>query len=420
MRVLLFEDNACEELAPIALMRPVFELLCGRECLRSRVLSALRPQEWGVSVRPWLADVYQELYPACHVNDDAWASQKTTLLVNGRWMPDGLLSTECFSDGQVGVVGADIAWILLSASELRELQGSWQAAGDLASSRPVVDTGGVMIRHPWDLVRQNPMQLQRDFADGGLSQSPSADHVQCLGDPTDVYVSELATIDPYVVIDCRNGPVSIGSHVHVQPFTRIEGPCHIGAESQLFRAHVRSGTTIGPVCRVGGEVEESILHGYVTKYHEGFLGHSYVCPWVNFGAMTTTSDLKNNYGNISVPLQGRLVGTGMNKVGTFFGDHAKTAIDSMFNTGSSIGVMSMVLPGGGLLPRHVPSFASVHVGSLSLNWSLENGLEAARVAMPRRGQRLTPAMEQQLRAVFDLTQEERDRAFARAERKRAV
>ncbi len=141
---------------------------------------------------------------------------------------------------------------------------------------------------------------------------------------------------------------------------------------------------------------------------------------MNFGAMTTTSDLKNNYGNISVPLQGQLVGTGMNKVGSFFGDHVKTAIDSMFNTGSSIGVMSMVLPAGGLLPRHVPSFSCVNRGCLSLSWTIEQGLEAARVAMPRRGRELTPAMETQLRAVYELTQEERDRAFSWAEQRRAV
>ncbi|MCH2201870.1 MAG: hypothetical protein MK102_07860 [Fuerstiella sp.] len=416
MRVLLFEDKACSTLAPIALLRPAFELLCGRSSLRSRVQSAVPTAEWGVSVRPWLVDVYAEAQSDCHVNDDEWTTKGVTLLINGRWIPKGRLTVESFTDGLVGIADSEVAWAVLNGSELSELSGNWDALTEFVSSRPTVDVGGSMIRYPWDLVNRNRDQLQYDFENSGMSQVPASDHVQCLGDPADVYVSELAVIDPYVVIDTRSGPVSIGSRAHVQSFTRLEGPCHIGSDSQLFRAHVRRGTTIGPMCRVGGEIEESILHGYVTKYHDGFLGHSYVCPWVNIGAMTTTSDLKNNYSNVKVPLHGRGIDSGMNKVGTFFGDHTKTAIGSLFNTGSSIGVMSMVLPADGLLPRHVPSFSAISSGNLSLQWTLESGLETARIAMPRRGKELTPVMEAQLRAVYDLTQEERDRAFLREER----
>ena len=147
----------------------------------------------------------------------------------------------------------------------------------------------------------------------------------------------------------------------IQSFTRIEGPCFIGERTQLFRALIREGTTIGPVCRVGGEIEECIFQGYSNKYHEGFLGHSYVCPWVNIGAMSTTSDLKSDYSNVKVPLEGTPIDSGSPKVGSFIGDHVKTAINSMFNTGSSIGVMAMVLPGGPLLPKFIPSFSMISV-----------------------------------------------------------
>jgi len=419
-RILLVEDDQCQSLTPVALLRPAFELLCGHQSLRSRVRSACPTGEWGVAVRSWLADGYAEEHPECHVNDEFWIQQGPTIVVNGRWIPDGLLTAEKFEPETVGIAGSEVAWIRLTSREMAELQGDWNSLADLAKNKRVVDTGGVLFRYPWELVRRNPDQLMRDFADAGVSQMPAPGEVQCQGDPTDIYVSERAVIDPYVVIDARNGPVSIGHDVHVLPFTRIEGPCHIASKSQLFRAHVRSGTTVGPVCRVGGEVEESILHSHVTKYHEGFLGHSYVCPWVNFGAMTTTSDLKNNYSNVKVPLEGRPISTGMNKVGTFFGDHTKTAIDSMFNTGSSIGVMCMVLPDGGLLPRHVPSFSSVQSGTLSRNWTLESGLETARVAMARRDCELTEALEEQLRTVFEMTSDERNRAFARAARLQVV
>jgi len=420
MRVLLFEDECCQSLAPIALLRPAFELMCGHQSLRSRIRTALPNADWGVATRHWLNDVYAEEHPDCHVNDEFWMHRGPTLLINGRWIPDGLLAEDSFGSAAAGTIGSEVAWIFLDDREIAELQHDWDSLPEFAAKRTTTEAGGILVRYPWELVARNPKQLRYDFADAGVSQLPTGDDVHCLGDPADVYVSERAVIDPYVVIDARNGPVSIGHDVHIQPFTRIEGPCYIASKSQLFRAHVRAGTTIGPVCRIGGEIEESILHGFVTKYHEGFLGHSYVSPWVNFGAMTTTSDLKNNYAPIKVPLTGRPIDTGMNKVGTFFGDHSKTAIDSMFNTGSSIGVMCMVLPDGGLLPRHIPSFSSVRYGTLSMSWTLRSGMESARVAMSRRGLRLTEAMENQLRTVYDLTQPERDLAFARTTRRKAV
>ena len=145
------------------------------------------------------------------------------------------------------------------------------------------------------------------------------------------------------VIDQRRRDLGGFEVGRVLPFTRIEGPAYIGRESQLFRAHIREGTSIGPVCRIGGELEASIVHGWCNKYHDGFLGHSYVCPWVNLGALTTNSDLKNDYSPVRVPLAGESLDTGSTKVGCFIGDHTKTALASLINTGSSIGVMTMEL-----------------------------------------------------------------------------
>ena len=110
---------------------------------------------------------------------------------------------------------------------------------------------------------------------------------------------------PYTVFDTTNGPIILGPNVWVQPFTRIEGPCSIAADTQLFRANIRGSVTIGPTCRIGGEVEASIVHGYSNKYHEGFLGHAYVGEWVNLGAITSNSDLRNDYGEVQVPAPGR-------------------------------------------------------------------------------------------------------------------
>lgn len=415
MRILLYEDSHAEDLSPVALLRPVFELICGRDCLRRRLQRWFPTAEFGAWVRPWLAEAYAESQPELTVNNESWLRQGPVLLINGRWLPERRLSPLDFMSHQAGFIDGNPAWLLCEGDELAELLPDNLATSlnHLAGTRRITATNGHFIRYPWDLIHQNAAQLIRDFTDEGLSHRPAFEHVQVLGDPADVYISSQATLDPYVVIDARSGPVSIDRDTQIQSFTRIEGPCHIGRGTQVYRALIRKGTTIGDHCRVGGEIEESILHGYVNKYHEGFLGHSYVCPWVNIGAMSSTSDLKNDYGNIKVPLSGLLIDSGMTKVGSFIGDHSKAALDSMFNTGSSIGVMTMVIPGGRLLPRHIPSFSCVMWGQLSPDWSMESAIETARLVMNRRGQLLTPAAERLLRIVFERTAGERQTAMQR-------
>ncbi|MCX7387099.1 MAG: putative sugar nucleotidyl transferase [Planctomycetales bacterium] len=409
MRILLFEDARAEDLTPIALVRPVFELVCGRDSLRRRLQRWFPEADFGVWVRPWLVDAYAEEQPTITVNNLNWIRSGKVLVVNGRWLPERRLTDLDFVTHQTGFVDGHPAWMLIPGEELGELmQGDPATAlGQYANSQRGLPTSGCWIQYPWDLVSQNAAQLIRDFTDEGVSDFPKLEHVQVLGDPTDVYISRRAEIDPYVVIDARSGPVSIDRDAKIQSFTRIEGPCHIGRGSQLFRALVRKGTTIGEHCRVGGEIEASVMHSYVNKYHEGFVGHSYICPWVNIGAMSCTSDLKNDYTTVKVPLRGQMIDSGLSKVGSFIGDHAKTAMDSMFNSGSSIGICTMVIPGGRLLPRNIPSFSSVMFGQLSDNWTLDAAIETARSMMNRRNQTLTITAERLLRIVHQRTEQER-------------
>lgn len=416
MRWIVFEDHKADDLASIALLRPVFELLCGRKCLRERLQQWFPKSDWGALVRPRLAEVYREQHPTASINRLSRITESPTFWVNGRWLPDRKVREIEVTPDTAGFRDGELVWIALEPEESALLtdENRLETLQSIARLRRVVEASGELIARPWDLVNRNAKQLALDFEESGCSQFPQSAHVQCLGDPADVYISELADVDPYVVIDARQGPVSIDRDVQIQSFTRIEGPCHIGAGSRIFRALIHKGTTIGPMCRVGGEVEESILHGFVNKYHEGFLGHSYVCPWVNLGAISTTSDLKGNYSTVKVPLQGELVDSGLMKVGSFIGDHTKVAIDSMFNTGTSVGVMAMVVPGGRLLPRHIPSFCGVQYGELSADWPLEDSLAACRIAMGRRDQVLTAGEEQLIREVYADTEGERAQAMNRA------
>jgi UDP-N-acetylglucosamine diphosphorylase/glucosamine-1-phosphate N-acetyltransferase len=416
-RIALYEDRCAADFTPIALLRPVFELRCGHFTPRERWTAALPGTVWGALLRPWLAESCREAHPGSPVNDESWLRSGETLLVNGRWLgePEALQQADL---RHVGVVGDEIAWLLIDGDEAALLDPDQCDDGlaRIAATRKPLPAGGVMLRRPWDLIENNPRQLESDFRwrDRGPSKADLGAQVAVQGRDSDVFIHPTAEIDPFVVIDARHGPVWVDAGARVLAFTRIEGPCFVGRETQLFRAHVREGTSIGPVCRVGGEIEESIFQGYANKYHDGFLGHSFVCPWVNLGALTTNSDLKNDYSNVKVPLAGEPIDTGATKVGCFIGDHTKSALGCLFNTGSSIGVMTMLLPAGELLPKHVPSFTRYWHGQLDdLPGGLDSSLGAACIAMGRRKQSLTPALERLLRQIHLRTAAERRLALGR-------
>ncbi|MEZ6145843.1 MAG: putative sugar nucleotidyl transferase [Planctomycetaceae bacterium] len=424
-RIALFEDETSRQFAPLTLLRPVFELVCGHGPLRERLMRDCRDAEWGALIREELAEVYAEEHPQLAVNDPQWLSQAPTLLINGRWLADPQMVGN-IDPQSVGVIDDTPVVLVLHPDEvpLLESQPIGTAISQLAATRQAVPVDGVLLQYPWNLIEHNCEQLIADFS-RRVTRPTKANidpRVAILGSDDDVFIHPTADLDPYVVIDARKGPVWIDEGAQLQAFTRVEGPCFIGRESQLFRANVKAGTTIGPVCRVGGEIEECVLHGHANKYHDGFLGHGYVCPWVNLGALTTNSDLKNDYSAVKVPLSGVSIDSGSKKVGCFIGDHAKTAIGSFLNTGPSVGAMSLVLPAGELLPKHIPPFSRIWHGNpetLSLE-GLEAGIATARIAMSRRDVELTPALERLLRHAYRATANERtvaaDRLAARTAR----
>lgn len=425
-RLALFEDRSALQFTPIALMRPVFELLCGQFTARERMLKSLSVEEWGVLIRPALTEVYAEEFPQSRINDAIWLSEAPTLLINGRWLPAAheIPRLADVTAETVGMIGETVAYLLLEPEEATLLTtDAWDdAIMKIASTRKPVAVAGTELNYPWDLVNHNRQQLLDDFA---LSTSTSpltvdSRDLTIVGPAELIRVDESAEIDPFVVLDTRQGPIVIDRDVKVQAFTRIEGPAYIGPGTQLFRANVKAGTTAGPHCRLGGEIEESILHGYANKYHDGFLGHSYICPWVNLGAQTSNSDLKNDYSYVKVPLAGMPIDTHAVKIGCFIGDHTKTALNSLFNTGSSVGVMSMVLPVGELLPKHIPSFSRFWLGRIDSQVDIADLFDLADTSMRRRGLSLTAAQRLLLVSLLEETVEERESAIHWWDQKRGT
>jgi UDP-N-acetylglucosamine diphosphorylase/glucosamine-1-phosphate N-acetyltransferase len=265
----------------------------------------------------------------------------------------------------------------------------------------------------WDLVNQNKSEVENDFERikpsldfKNIFKRNEIDDKALIYNIEKVYLGKNCQIDGQVVLDARGGPIFIGDNVTIQSQTRVEGPGYVGEGSILAGGKIREGTSIGPVCRVGGEVEQSIFLGYSNKYHEGFLGHSYVGEWVNLGALTTNSDLKNNYSSVKVKLKGEMVDSGLIKVGSFLGDHVKTGIGTLLGTGMVVGFASNVFGGGMIREKSIPSFCWGDTNKLE-EYKLDKAIETAQIVMERRNAKFKEEEKVLFKKIFEMTKGER-------------
>jgi UDP-N-acetylglucosamine diphosphorylase/glucosamine-1-phosphate N-acetyltransferase len=416
MRICIFEDRAVANLDPLTATRPAFELWCGQTDLAAKQFGFFAPCEVGFVVRPMLADLVGLDHPGTRVNDVAWLRAKPTVVVNARWLPPPGSAAD-LSDPCVAMIGEEVVYAVVgpdqlacvSPDTLEDCLESWK------KSLPHRSTAGRLIAYPWELVHQNAEQLCVDFHP--RPGHPSSDWA-VVGSREQLFVEPTARIDPLVVFDTSGGPVVIDHEAVIAAFSRIEGPCYIGPGTHVLGAKIRAGTTLGRHCRIGGEVEASIVHGYSNKYHDGFLGHAYVGEWVNLGAGTTNSDLRNDYGEVSVTINGRPVATGLNKVGCFIGDHVKTGLGTLLNTGSNIGAFANLLPSGTLLPKYIPAYASWWHGTLSDRADLPLLLSTAATVMQRRGRAFSASHAELYQTLFEQTAAERRRVVREMEQRR--
>jgi len=197
-------------------------------------------------------------------------------------------------------------------------------------------------------------------------------------------VAPGACIERLVVADTTRGPVLIDQQAVVQSFSRLEGPCYVGPNTHVRGARIRA-SSIGPHCRVGGEIEASVIQGFSNKAHDGFLGHSYLGTWVNLGSGTQVADLRTDYRNVTVAVGDEPTDSGVLKLGALIGDHTKTGIGTLLNAGTVVGAFAQLLPDGGLLAHSIPSFCRCRNGRLEERTDLRKLFAAARVSFERRG-----------------------------------
>lgn len=325
----------------------------------------------------------------------------TGWFVNGAVLWDKFPAVEKDEAGFIG----DVPIYFYAENVKREEIENEEALKKILVNRTRKDLKGYYFKHIFDFISYQSEILQRDLIACGEYASPIPRGVVLLGRKEKVFIEQGANVYPGAVLDSREGNIYISEGTTVMPLSVIQGPCFIGEDVLVDSAKLRPGNSIFNGCKVAGEIEESIFLQYVNKHHEGFIGHSYVGSFVNFGAMTTNSDLKNNYSSVRLFLNNQTVDSGIMKLGAFVGDHTKFGIGSLLNSGSVIGIGCGLYPEkGGLYPKYVPSFAWGS-GYPFKKYQWETFVENTNKIMSRRNKTLSKGELGILNYIYDQLKE---------------
>ena len=270
------------------------------------------------------------------------------------------------------------------------------------------NTDIIFPKYIWEIPLMNGEIIKNDFIFFG---NKSKSEITVSGPENLFYCADSAEIEPFVSVSTNKGPVIIDENAQISSFSRIEGPAYIGKNTCIFRANIREGSSFGISCRIGGEVEDSVFNSFSNKYHDGFIGHAYVGSWVNLGAMTTNSDLKNDYTNVKVNLDGKIYESGSPKVGAIIGDFVKTSIGTLINTGSVIASCSMTVFSGRMTPDFIPPFSLFIKNKLRTVKSFDSVISTIKTQMNRRGCNFSPEHESILKNIYEKTLKNNLRTF---------
>jgi UDP-N-acetylglucosamine diphosphorylase/glucosamine-1-phosphate N-acetyltransferase len=387
--LVLYDDVVARAFEPFALTRPTSELRAGALLVRERWERMLGLSTAGIVSSAHL-DEFEEPGAPTMMTGDIPAG---TVLVNARC---ALALEPVASDADVWRCDGRIAAVRLPRELPRAALESGRLALEELSSGEAIDVQGWWLDAVWDFVRHLPTMLASDV--GALTLSVEADdprELTRLGDHP-VCVEHGASVEPMVVFDASAGPILVYRGATIRAFSRLEGPCVIGPETIVAGGRVAT-SAIGDHCRVHGEVSTSIFVGHANKAHDGFVGHSILGRWVNLGASTVTSNLKNTYGSVSLWTPAGVADTGLQFLGSLLGDHAKTAIGTRLTTGTVVGAGANVF--GGETPKVVPPFAWGASGTDS--YERDKFLTMADRAMARRHVTLSERARRCLSAAYE-------------------
>ncbi len=391
MNYILFDDYSRNNLLPFTYTKPVCEIRIGILTIKEKWEKQLK-----TAVSYFTQEYLSTRFKLISAGDN--------ILINGKISPNaellalisGLENNSAIKHGNDliayrtdSVKGFDAEAILKTATQ--------------------VDVNYISVKDLWDIFSKNGAAIKEDFeavTRGRSSQSLSSSN-KVIGDKAAIFLEEGAVVEA-AILNTNAGPIYIGKNAEVMEGSIVRGPFSLGEHSALkLGTKIYGPTTVGPHSKVGGEVNNSVIFGYSNKGHDGFLGNSVIGEWCNLGADTNNSNLKNNYGNVKLYnyKKDTMIDTGLQFCGLMMGDHSKCGINTMFNTGTVVGVGANIF-GGGFPPTHIPSFSWGGAEGME-TYKLDKMLETAQRVYERRSVNVTPEEKDILENVFKQTEKYR-------------
>jgi UDP-N-acetylglucosamine diphosphorylase/glucosamine-1-phosphate N-acetyltransferase len=386
MNYILFDGPVRNALLPFTFTRPVADIRIGILTIREKWEKYL-----GYTTTTITEDYLTDKFPMVEMEKN--------ILINAAYLPNEVLAEMVMALEENQAIFSDDEVIAFYTQDTQE-------EVDFDTYDIIEYEGDVLkIEHSWDIFKKNDAALREDFIllTEDRTSEPIPASVNTLS-PENIFIEEGAKLN-FVTLNASTGPIYIGKNTEIMEGSIIRGPFALceGAVVKMA-AKVYGATTVGPECRIGGEVSNSVLFGYSNKGHDGFLGNSVLGEWCNLGADTNNSNLKNNYDEVKLWSydQGSFVKTGLQFCGLMMGDHSKSGINTMFNTGTVVGVCANIF-GSGFPRNFVPSFSWGGAAGM-VTYDVRKAFETARIVMSRRDIAFTPEDEAILAEVYQQTE----------------
>jgi UDP-N-acetylglucosamine diphosphorylase/glucosamine-1-phosphate N-acetyltransferase len=392
MNYILFDNFRRSNLFPLTLIRPVADIRIGILTIREKWEKHLGQKTSTLTER-----YLREKYPVIKEDDN--------IMINGSVCPDPVLLKEIcdLKSGEVLYKDDAIIAMHLQAVELDSLDEEKIDEVNMVESHSPL----LKVKHTWDIFSRNGQAIENDFeliTRNRISETVSKSN-QLIGDR--IFLEKGAKVE-CCILNSSTGPIYIGKDAEIMEGSMIRGPFSLGDHSVIkMGAKIYGPTTVGPYCKIGGEVNNSVFFGYSNKAHDGFMGNSVIGEWCNIGADTNTSNLKNTYENIKLwnYADQTFVETGLQFCGLVMGDHSKCGINTMFNTGTVVGINSNIF-GSGYQRNFIPSFSWGGTSGLK-PYNIDHAVSVAKKVYLRRDISFDLVEENILRSIFNLTNEPR-------------
>lgn len=390
MNYILFDGPVRNALLPLTFTRPVADIRIGILTIREKWEKYL-----GYTTTTITEEYLMDKYPMVEMEQN--------VLINSAYLPNEVLAEMVMALEENQAIFSEDEVIAFYTKDTQE-EVDFDTYEIIEYEEEVLK-----IEYVWDIFQKNDAAIREDFellTEGRTSQ-PIPASVNTIA-PQNIFIEEGAKLE-YVTLNASTGPIYIGKNTEIMESSVIRGPFALcdGAVVKMA-AKVYGATTVGPECRIGGEVSNSVLFGYSNKGHDGFLGNSVLGEWCNLGADTNNSNLKNNYDEVKLwnYEKSSFVKTGLQFCGLIMGDHSKSGINTMFNTGTVVGVCANIF-GSGFPRNFVPSFSWGGAAGM-VTYDVKKAFETARIVTSRRNIEFTEQDEAILAEVYQQTEKLRN------------